>query len=178
MPETFEPNAQDLTTLCASCGACCNGTIFGLGRLVPGEADALESRLTVQRGGSLFVLPCPSYRPESGCGVYAERPAACRAYRCKLHRDLGEGRVTLDDALERVRRIRDLAAAVSFRLPAGPHHLWHRIERSAGATAREIAEKDPQLALDVAELALRLQRDLGVGEEERGHEMRDDPQTR
>lgn len=171
MADAIDPRSEELSALCASCGACCNGTIFGLGRLADGEADALKHRLAIRREANEFMLPCPSFQPGSGCGMYDVRPAACRAYRCKLHRDMGEGRVAGADAIARVRRIRDLSEAIRARLPAGPEDLWYRIERSAGATARAIAQTDPQLALDVAELAMRLRRDLGVGEEERGQEM-------
>lgn len=167
-----------LSALCAACGACCDGTIFSEGRLMPGEGEGLEGRLDKRRVG-LFLLPCPSHSQRTGCGVYGSRPSACRTYRCKLHRELGEGRAIAIDALGRVERIHQLSTTIAARLPAGAAgDLWSRLAASVGVTAAGIARVDPQLALDVAELALRLRRDLGVGEEDRGHEMPEDSRNR
>ena len=89
-----------LSTLCTSCGLCCDGSLFtqvplsadevallrrrGLPLLVNGERRALTQRCAALAGSS--------------CTIYEERPEGCRRYRCMLHAALA-GDVTVLPAL-------------------------------------------------------------------------------
>jgi hypothetical protein len=162
--EEVASHTRALQELCASCGACCDGTIFSEGKLEADEAASLVGLVTLRRPGA-FALPCPSHALPSGCTIYDRRPAACRRYRCKLHRDLAEGRVAPNQALAKVRRIRELSREIAARLPPAPGPglgIWARLEASVGASPAAQAARDPAFALDVAELSMRLTRDLGV----------------
>ncbi|WP_223640688.1 YkgJ family cysteine cluster protein [Corallococcus sp. EGB] len=93
--------SSDLSRLCLHCGMCCDGTLFTQVPLRPAEADALRQRglsLEVKEGGAV-VLPQRCAALEGlCCTVYAERPEACRRYRCQLFNALEEGEVSLEEA--------------------------------------------------------------------------------
>ncbi|MBZ4336259.1 YkgJ family cysteine cluster protein [Corallococcus sp. AS-1-12] len=90
-----------LSTLCLHCGMCCDGTLFTQVPLQPAEAEALRQRglsLAVKEDGAV-VLPQRCAALEGlCCTVYAERPEACRRYRCQLFNALAEGEVSLEEA--------------------------------------------------------------------------------
>ncbi|RYZ38999.1 MAG: YkgJ family cysteine cluster protein, partial [Myxococcaceae bacterium] len=89
-----------LSTLCLHCGMCCDGTLFTQVPLKPPEAEALRQRglsLAVKEDGTQ-VLPQRCAALEGlCCTVYAERPEACRRYRCQLFNALAEGEVSLEE---------------------------------------------------------------------------------
>jgi hypothetical protein len=70
------------------------------------------------------------------CTVYAERPEACRRYRCYLLTALSEGEVTLEEALAVVDEAHTRIRAVEAILPpenGGPlpprtHEIWDQVE--------------------------------------------------
>ncbi|RKH00939.1 YkgJ family cysteine cluster protein [Corallococcus carmarthensis] len=90
-----------LSTLCLHCGMCCDGTLFTQVPLQPAEAEALRQRglsLKVKEDGAV-VLPQRCAALEGlCCTVYAERPEACRRYRCQLFNALAEAEVSLEEA--------------------------------------------------------------------------------
>ncbi len=90
-----------LSSLCLHCGMCCDGTLFTQVPLRPAEAEALRQRglsLTVKEDGAV-VLPQRCAALEGlCCTAYAERPDACRRYRCQLFNALAEGEVSLEEA--------------------------------------------------------------------------------
>ncbi|HVG58525.1 MAG TPA: YkgJ family cysteine cluster protein [Hyalangium sp.] len=91
-----------LSTLCQRCGLCCDGNLFSSLPLWPSEVESMQ-RL------SLPVVDRPDGTPglEQRCAaldgrcctVYAERPEACRRYRCNLLTAVSEGEVTVEEAL-------------------------------------------------------------------------------
>ena len=126
-----------LSTLCQNCGLCCDGSLFTQVPLQPTEADALRRHaLTLgQRADGGLVLPqhCAALNGRC-CTVYADRPAPCRAYRCQLHIALGEGEVSLKEALEVVEGAHAHIRAVEAALPpAGadaPRSVMQRARRA------------------------------------------------
>ena len=100
---------EKASELCNSCGICCRGLLHSHGVLKPDEAArAADLGLDMIDGAEpAFALPCPKYR--GCCTVYAERPRACRDFRCALLRRLDANEVSLDDALDIVREARRLA---------------------------------------------------------------------
>jgi uncharacterized protein len=122
MNETPEPDETQAEELCKSCGMCCNGQLFAWVKLKPAELDPAEKLgLRVfrsdpnQRG---FNQPCPLWR--GTCTVYhsPHYPRACRAYRCKLLKEMDAGNQTLPEAQERVAQAQALIAALEPLLPA------------------------------------------------------------
>lgn len=111
-----------LSTLCTSCGLCCDGSLFtqvplsadevallrrrGLPLLVNGERRALTQRCAALAGSS--------------CTIYEERPEGCRRYRCMLHAALAGDEVGLEEALALARQTHALLGALAEALPPGP----------------------------------------------------------
>lgn len=109
-----------LSTLCQHCGICCDGTLFTQVPLQPAEAESLQRHALPigQRddGAPMLALHCAALEDRS-CSVYPERPEPCRTYRCNLHIALGEGEVSLEEALEVVEGAHAHIHSVKAALP-------------------------------------------------------------
>ncbi len=72
--------------LCAACGMCCDGTMFQIVRMQPGEVPAELGRLGLKircRDGEYYMeQPCSGLR-EKRCTVYEQRPVRCRLFNCQ-----------------------------------------------------------------------------------------------
>lgn len=111
---------DDLTSLCRSCGLCCDGSLFGRVGLQREDVErARRNRLHVLESGKAFEQPCSALTPpEAGvdgrrtCSIYHERPLSCRSFACRLYdRHRREGG-PLEPRLAAVRRVRELLATV------------------------------------------------------------------
>jgi hypothetical protein len=91
----------------------------------PAEAAGLEVMgLEIEdddSGGRLLAQPCGALRGKR-CGIYAHRPECCRTFECGLLQDVQRGAVDMEragelieEALKRVRRVRELAAELGQR---------------------------------------------------------------
>jgi hypothetical protein len=116
---------DDLTSLCRSCGLCCDGSLFGRVSLQHEEVEqARRNRLRVLESGKAFEQPCSALMPlEAGvdgrrtCSIYHERPLPCRGFVCRLYdRHRREGG-PLEPRLAAVRRARELLADVEGSRP-------------------------------------------------------------
>jgi len=109
----------ELTTLCQSCGLCCDGALFGRVSLDPEEVEpARRNRLRVLDNGKGFEQPCtafsvrgaPSGPQRACCSIYDERPLSCRSFACRLYdRHRREGG-PIELRLAAVQRVRQLVA--------------------------------------------------------------------
>jgi hypothetical protein len=109
------------STLCQRCGLCCDGTLFARAPVEPAEVPALAARglaIDWPEGGMPGLRqPCAALAGLS-CAIYAERPAGCRRFECRLLGALGEGEVGLEEALEVVADARARVAAGDGELAA------------------------------------------------------------
>lgn len=148
------------TDLCSGCGLCCDGSLYDYVTVAPDELErACAAGLPVVELGDehAVVEPCPAHRG-TGCSIYADRPAQCRAYRCGLLRALDEGATSLADARSVVGEVRELAAAIRARVGAPELGLRRAVEAheaQAGDAARTIAWRlrNAALFVDVEQLA-------------------------
>lgn len=85
--------------LCRSCAACCDGTLFSVVPVSPGD-------------GFSVVQPCP-HLAERSCTRYGERPRACAAFRCTVLDGVESGELGRPEALALVGELR--AAADELR---------------------------------------------------------------
>lgn len=100
----------ELAALCAACGACCDGTLFGRVSLGSSEDDrAARRRLALAPDASSFNQPCPAHSTQ-GCTFYGDRPRGCRSYECLLYRAHREHGGDLDARISVVRRVAELVA--------------------------------------------------------------------
>ena len=63
-----------------SCGLCCDGSIFQLVKLRPGERPP---GLRLVPAHDAFAQPCGCLEG-TRCTIYPQRPVACRGFRCRL----------------------------------------------------------------------------------------------
>ncbi len=119
MDETRESQAE---TLCRSCGLCCTGHLFIWAKLRPSELDPAEAlgmhvyrSDPTQRG---FSQPCPLWQGECTIHASPHYPHVCRAYQCKLLKELLHEDVSLSDALETVEAAKGMIHNLEQLLPA------------------------------------------------------------
>ncbi len=121
---TDEANESAANALCKACGLCCTGHLFIWAKLRPSELDpAEEMGLTVfrsdprQRG---FSQPCPLWKDQ--CTIYASThyPYVCRAYKCKLLKEVIGEHVSLQDALTHIQQAQELIRGLEGLLPRAP----------------------------------------------------------
>ena len=99
----------ELEALCRACGLCCDGTLFTRVPLAPTEVvpEAALAVRTTEQGGRYVPQRCAALAG-TVCGVYAQRPLACRRFECLLFGALRGGEVSLPEALEVVTRAKSL----------------------------------------------------------------------
>ena len=116
-PPVAKPQGEGAAAqaLCNACGFCCDGTLFA--KVTVGEHDSVPPllaagiRIAIKDAERDFKQPCAAHCGQR-CKVYADRPATCRKFRCKLLRDLESGVVDWPPALERIREVIGLKQAV------------------------------------------------------------------
>ncbi len=160
---------REISSLCQACGVCCDGTIFSGVDVDPDTTTEVRHRLKMVEGQSSLQIPCV-HLAGTRCGVYEIRPSSCRAYECKQvkdHRSVGgsiaarlETVLTIRALSHRLREVaRELPVAdpaLTGSEPAFTHWGLYRALEAGSAT-----NLPPELALDLIELAVRIQRDLG-----------------
>jgi hypothetical protein len=135
--ETKESQAN---ILCKSCGLCCTGHLFGWAQLRPAELDSAEALgMNVFRSDPnqrRFSQPCPLWHGQ--CTIYfsPHYPYACRAYKCKLLKEMLGENISLPDALKFIEQAKEMINEMEPLLPASLENnfrerLVERIENSA-----------------------------------------------
>ena len=117
--------------LCISCGLCCDGSLFwavpvGPEEVVPVPLDP-ERRLR---------QPCPRF--DGRCTVYAERPAGCRSFDCRVLQTLRAGlrdRAWADGEIAQMRRV---LAELHTLLPGREPSIYRRAADFLARHGREI----------------------------------------
>jgi hypothetical protein len=134
--------------LCKSCGLCCSGHLFIWVKLRPAELDPAETLgMQVfrddpnQRG---FSQPCPLWKGQ--CTIYASRhyPRACRAYNCKMLKEVLAENTPLPAALTAVERAKGMIQEMETLLPVSSNANFRErfvayFEKSADAEFRRKA---------------------------------------
>lgn len=149
------------STLCTTCGLCCDGTLFADVELGPAEAARLEIMgLRIDEedtDAGLLSQPCAALKGTS-CGIYAHRPRCCRIFECRLLQDAQNGAITVERAATRiadtrrqVAEIRDLLLRLGNRdrrLPLKERcaEVLARKGRATPATVRAHAELEARMA--------------------------------
>lgn len=103
-------------SLCLRCGLCCDGTMFQVAPVTADEANALEGRVALSDDRTQLVQPCRALAGDLKCGVYAQRPRTCRAFRCTALAGLEAGRLSEDEANELIDELLERRRAVAVAL--------------------------------------------------------------
>lgn len=156
-----QPNASQV--LCIGCGVCCDGTLHDDTELAPED-----ERAAVEQDFSLFSKddrlafrqPCPKFS-QGKCRIYSERPHVCRAYRCKLLKDVENGRVDVALARERVETAKALASAIRIFsgeavTPQSRKALWERLTDLSKNEGHAPKDSLTRAMLDLASLQFLL----------------------
>lgn len=113
-------------SLCLTCGMCCDGTLFNVAAVTPEEAARLEGRVNLTENRLRIRQPCPALNGDNTCAVYAERPHACRHFRCTVLQRLDRGELSereahdaIAEVLERRRVVAELVSAPRPQLAQG-----------------------------------------------------------
>lgn len=154
--------AEHLTELCRPCGLCCNGGLFDVVAVLPGEADRLRARglpLVSQRAELVLPQPCPA-RSGAGCACHAERPACCASYECHLYQKLASGALDTGEARARLGRILALVATLRAAFPGADVRSAMRSAVARLSVPPPVAPEHAELALDLATLVHLIRRDI------------------
>jgi len=124
MAEFDKETESPTTTLCKSCGLCCDGHLFAWVKLRSPELLPLEElgvnvfREPRHRG---FSQPCPLWNGECTINESPQYPRACRTYQCKLLKQVLEETVTLPEALTVVQHAKELTHEIELLLSSSPN---------------------------------------------------------
>jgi len=153
-----EDSTAVATRLCSACGMCCDGTMFQIVRMQPGEVPAELGKLGLKircRGGEYYMeQPCSALR-EKRCTVYDQRPVRCRLFNCQQLGRVERGETTESEAMAMIIETRALVERVSglieqSGLREDGQALVERYERVASTPVNEALE--PELVAVRAEL--------------------------
>ncbi len=101
--------------LCAVCGMCCDGTMFQIVRMQPGDAPAelgkLGMKIRCKDGEFLMEQPCAALR-EMRCTIYEKRPTRCRLFNCQQLGRVESGDATEADAMSLIVQTRRMVDGV------------------------------------------------------------------
>lgn len=124
---------MSLSTLCQRCGLCCDGNLFSSLPVRRSEVEAMQrlSLPVVERAdGTPGIEQRCAALDGRCCTVYADRPEACRRYRCYLLTAAAEGEVSVEEALavvdEAHAQIRAVEAALPPERPGSPKAVLQR----------------------------------------------------
>lgn len=149
-----------MSNICTACGMCCDGTLFSY---VPIAADddltPLREKHAVfesREQGDSFRQPCSALESRC-CTIYAVRPSACRAYRCKLLEKVEAGETdvgTARDIIATAIRLRDEVRPKIEALVASPDEM--SVRKSLSWIYRTLSEEGDNTPLGEDRVALRL----------------------
>lgn len=169
-PEEFSLAAP---RLCTACGMCCDGTMFQIVRMQPGEVPAELGRMGLKirsRGGEYYMeQPCSALK-DNRCTVYERRPVRCRLFNCQQLGRLQTGETTEAEAMELIVETRALVEQVKSLiaqcgLREDGQALMERYERVMftpvdKALEPELARTRDELDETMRKLKLRLNREF------------------
>lgn len=173
MSEPAENAGDHVSQLCPACGLCCNGVLFGDVELQRGDNPKRLAKLGMvlfHKGRKqCFNQPCACFGGKL-CQIYAERPARCRTFECKLLQKTGAGEVTVPMALKTIAEARRAADAVrnlvrelgnnDESMPLNRRYAAVAAEPIDLATDDQRIERRSELMLTVDKLAKMLERDF------------------
>ncbi len=111
MGDADESAVSSSQSLCLTCGLCCDGTLFSGMPMNPGDevAPLKAVGINVVSDNDFTVLkqPCAAHK-NCTCAVYANRPQACRAYKCKLLKRFERDDTSQQRALEIITKVKSL----------------------------------------------------------------------
>ncbi len=104
------PTADPAATaagLCLDCGLCCNGVLFDMVELQPGDlAKALTAKGLKIKKKRWFRQPCAALCDGTLCALYLDRPVRCRAFECRTYKAVAGSELSAELARHRIAEAR------------------------------------------------------------------------
>ncbi len=166
--EADESEVSSSQSLCLICGLCCDGTFLSGVPLKPDDEitplKAVGINFVYENDVTVLKQPCAAHK-NCTCAVYANRPQACRVYKCKLLKRFERDDISQQSALEIINKVKSLknemnalALAASTTAQSGEEIilLMKRCQtaQSIGTTKQDYA----QILLKFGELQIYLDR--------------------
>jgi Fe-S-cluster containining protein len=159
------PETAEDASICIGCGFCCDGTLHDHTDVSPEDEATVRAvglALTTDSEKTVFRQPCPKF----GCGqcsIYDERPTVCRKYRCKLRKDVDEGRLSATDARLKIAGVKDLIARIqtvddASVTPLQRKALWRKLKNEAEGCDEQGRQWRARVMLDIGTLDYLLDR--------------------
>lgn len=99
--------ASEAAGLCLDCGLCCNGVLFDMVELQPGDlAKALTAKGLKIKKKRWFRQPCAALCDGTLCALYLDRPVRCRAFECRTYKAVAASEVSTEQARRRIAEAR------------------------------------------------------------------------
>lgn len=104
----------DSSSICLSCGLCCDGTLIGFVQLDRDEVPRVREIMPIEEAGGqgFFVHPC-SQLCGTSCQVYDNRPRQCAAFRCGLLKKVSAGDQSKSAAISSIEAVKVLRAELN-----------------------------------------------------------------
>jgi uncharacterized protein len=94
------------SSLCLSCGLCCDGTLIGFVQLDDEELPALRKVKHFEEASNhgFFLQPCSEYC--DGCTIYEHRPKQCALFKCGLLKSVEQKELDFNLALQHIEAVK------------------------------------------------------------------------
>ncbi len=130
-------------SICQSCALCCDGTLFR-----DFQADAPTAGLVAQ--------PCACLHGRL-CGVYPDRPRACRDFECRVVKSLQAGTLDVAGAQHLITTAQSLLAQLDALLPADLSLTTTALDDAVERYQQQRSQPpDPEVLLQMAVVRLYL----------------------
>ncbi len=108
---------NDLSSICLSCGLCCDGTLIGFVQLDEEEISRVRDVMPIEEshGQGFFVHPC-SQLCGTSCQVYDRRPRQCASFECGLLKKVKTGAHDQKSAHSRIEHLKTLRQTLRQQL--------------------------------------------------------------
>ena len=159
------------SSLCSSCGMCCDGTLFHSVVLQSTDSPRTLSSLglTLKRkpGVTTFRQPCSAHQNHQ-CAIYENRPQRCRLFNCQQLLRVASGEITQSAARERIastrEKINQVVGKIERLTETNPNQgLAQRF--SVAITNKVPSPERTELEAAMAELQAILEKEFRVREE-------------
>ncbi len=99
--------------VCRACGLCCDGTFFDKVPVTETEMKEVDFQIHKRKGAKLgFHQPCTGL-VDGSCSIYTHRPATCRDYSCKIQKQVMNGSLSQEFALDIVSSVKTLTSELA-----------------------------------------------------------------
>ena len=135
--------------LCMDCGLCCNGVMFDIVMLQPGDhAKALKARGLRIKRREFFTQPCTALCG-THCTIYHDRPTRCRLFECQQYQQVAAGTLPEETAQSRIQDVQRQVIRIESLMEGSPAN---DPRRSLSKRYANTLATPPEASPDCAEL--------------------------